>query len=91
VLASGADQPSRHQHLKNLLAACAPLHPEAGTEVILAYSALRERDKLGASEINCLLPAARQLPDPRFRDHALLYLLQQRGELGAFLNAHLLG
>lgn len=91
VLASGADQPSRHHHLKNLLAACAPLHPEAGTEVILAYSALRERDKLGASEINGLLPAARQLPDPRFRDHALLYLLQQRGELGAFLNAHLLG
>jgi hypothetical protein len=31
------------------------------------------------------------LPDQRFKEHALLYLLQQRGELGDFLMTHLLG
>ena len=90
VLASGADQPTRHLHLQQLLEVCAPLQPEARTEIVLAYSALRQRDKLGADEINALLPAARHLPDPRFKDHALLYLLQERGELRAFFDAHLL-
>lgn len=91
VLASGADQPSRHLHLQQLLATCAPLLRGASSDIVLAYSALRQRDALGAAEINDMLPAARQLPDQRFKDHALLYLLQERAELGVFLKTHLLG
>jgi acyl-CoA synthetase (AMP-forming)/AMP-acid ligase II/acyl carrier protein len=91
VLAAGADQPSRHLHLQQLLATCAPLLPDGSTDIVLAYSALRQRDALGAVEINALLPSARQLPDHRFREHALLYLLQERGELGSFLKTNLVG
>lgn len=91
VLAAGADQPSRHLHLQQLLVACAPLSAGARSDIVLAYSALRQRDALGAKEINALLPSARLLPDQRFKEHALLYLLQERGELRDFLTTHLLG
>jgi acyl-CoA synthetase (AMP-forming)/AMP-acid ligase II/acyl carrier protein len=90
VLAVGSDQPSLHLHLRQLIETCAPLLPGAGTEVLLAYSGQRERDVLGATEINALLPSARQMPDHRFSEHALLYLLQQRGELREFFTRHLL-
>lgn len=90
VLAVGADQVSLHRHLEHLLTQCAALMPDAGTKVLLAYSGQRERDRLGAAEIAALLPAAQELPDQRFHDHALLYRLQERGELGAFFDDHLL-
>lgn len=90
VLACGADRPSSHPHLLELLRECAArVAVGAGPPITLAYSARNERDTAGAEEIRRILSAATLAPDHRFKDHALLYQLHRVGELASFLAVHL--
>ncbi|RST87533.1 hypothetical protein EJC49_04730 [Aquibium carbonis] len=91
VLAAGADRPSHHPHLTEVLRLCAGLQAREGaTTIVLAYSARKQRDAMGAAEIKTLIDSAILKGDERFKDHALLYLLQRKGELGTFLKENLL-
>ena len=92
VMVSGADNPARHPHLEELLGICAGIDEgEHATEVVLAYSAGKERDTNGAKQIAKRLPNARLAGDERFNEHALLYLLARRGELRDFFKQNLTG
>lgn len=91
VLAAGADRPSQHPHLTELLRLCAEAQAREGeTKIVLAYSARKQRDAMGAAEIKAMISTAILEGDDRFKDHALLYLLQRKGELGRFLKENLL-
>jgi acyl carrier protein len=90
VLAAGADQPSRHSHLLELLRVCASL-PNTDTDVRLAYSSQLQRDSIGAKQIRDFIPMALLVPDKRFKEHSLLDKLQARGELWNFFEQHLMG
>jgi hypothetical protein len=82
---------SQHPHLTELLRLCAGLQAREGeTKIVLAYSARKQRDAMGAAEIKAMIGTAILKGDDRFKDHALLYLLQRKGELGRFLQENLL-
>ena len=91
ALLCGADDPARHPRLARALDEALDGKSDAGSDVVIAYSAPVARDRRGAEALKARMPKARLQPDERFAHHALLHHLQLRGELPGFLDRHLLG
>lgn len=98
TLLCGADDPANHPRLARALddaldtldALAAPNAHAARDGVVIAYSAPIARDRKGADALVARLPGALRIAEERFAHHALLHHLQLRGELGDFLDRHLL-
>ncbi len=86
VVAVGADDPSRHPILADLLN-CITSRPDQNgeTRIHLCYSEKNTRDSTAATKNVVIFSQARLFPDTRFHVHNLLYRLYKNGELPGFL------
>lgn len=87
VLVCGCDRLSEHKAYRDLLI---PLIDQSEqTDIVCAFSEKNDRDRDASIQLKELIKTVQVSPDNRFKEHALLYMLHQKGELKSFLTAHL--